>query len=102
MTDHPIQIEDLPATFREIAEAIGLSAAWRLMQVRGGERIYIPKTDCINAAARNRAIRAEFNGANIRELARKYGLTKTWVREILSDAGIRSKSEPVGTQLKLF
>lgn len=102
MSDHPIRIEDLPATFREIAEEIGLSAAWRLMQIRGGEKIYIPKTDCIDAAVRNKAIRAEFNGANIRELARKYGLTETWVREILTGAGIRSKPEPVGTQLKLF
>lgn len=102
MTDPSIDINDLPATFREIAEAIGLPAAWRLMQVRGGEKIYIPKTDCINASVRNRAIRAEFNGANIRELARKYGLTETWVREILVDAGIRSKSGPVDIQLKLF
>lgn len=102
MTEHPIQIEDLPASYREIAEEIGLWAAWRLMQIRGGEKIYIPKTDCIDAAVRNKAIRTEFNGANIRELARKYGLTETWIREILTETHIRSKSRPVCTQLKLF
>ncbi len=94
--------EDLPSGYRDIAETIGLQAALRLMELRGGETIYIPKIDCIGVAARNRSIRAEFNGRNHRELARRYGLTVTWVREILAGGGIDYRPQHVDKQLELF
>ena len=84
MIEHyEIRIEDLPPDFREIAESIGLDPALRLVQARGGEGIYVPKAEKICRAARDRAIRAEFNGRNHRQLARKYDLTVAWIRAIV-------------------
>jgi Mor family transcriptional regulator len=79
-----IKMDDLPPDFREIAETIGLDPALKLVQVRGGEGIYIPKAEKVRRAARDRAIRAEFNGKNHRELARRYGLTVVWIRAIVA------------------
>ena len=84
MNGYDIKIEDLPPEFRSIAEEIGLSAALRLVDLRGGDGIYIPKADQICRAARDRAIRAEFDGSNYRELAQKYRLTTVWIRRIVA------------------
>jgi Mor family transcriptional regulator len=72
---YDIKIDDLPPEFREIAEHIGLEPALRLVEIRAGEGVYVPKPEKICRAARDRAIRAEFDGRNYRDLARKYGLT---------------------------
>lgn len=79
-----IRIEDLPPEFRAVAEEIGLSAAVRLVRARGGEEVYVPKEDSVSRAARNRAILAEFNGKNYRELARRYDLTVKTIRQVVA------------------
>lgn len=81
-----IRIDDLPPEFRDVADAIGFGAALRLVEVRGGEAIYIPKMDKLARFARDRAIRAEFTGCNHRELARKYNLTVVMIRRIVGGA----------------
>jgi Mor family transcriptional regulator len=78
-----IQFEDLPEDFQEIAQAIGFEATLKLVKVRGGEGLYIPKVEKVYRAARDRAIRAEFDGFNHRALARKYGLSVVWIRNIV-------------------
>ena len=56
MTDqYNIQFEDLPEDFQEIAEAIGFEATLKLVKVRGGEGLYIPKVEKVYRAARDRA-----------------------------------------------
>jgi len=98
-----IKIDDLPPDFREIAEAIGLDPAIKLVQIRGGEAIYVPKVEKVYRAARDRAIRAEFNGGNHRELARKYGLTVVWVRAIVDQTAKSSTSvDTMDRQIPLF
>ena len=81
---YDIKMEDLPPEFRGIADEIGLSPALRLVELRGGDGIYVPKADKICRAARDRAIRSEFNGNNYRELAKKHGLTVVWIRAIVA------------------
>lgn len=99
-----IQLDDLPEEWRQIAELIGLDDTLRLIEARQGEPIHCPKLQSVQRAARNRAIRAEFKkGADYRDLARKFGLTVRWVREILSgDSGPCRAVKPVDKQLKLF
>ena len=100
-----ISLDDLPEECRQIAEAIGLEALLELSARMGGERVYIPLPERLATAARNRAIRAEFNGRNYRALAVKYGLTVRWIRCLVS-GGQRDNgadpSEPVYKQSKLF
>ncbi|MDA8140382.1 MAG: hypothetical protein M0036_17180 [Desulfobacteraceae bacterium] len=100
-----IEITDLPEDLRQIAEIIGLPALLALSARMGGDSIHIPHPARLATAARDRAIRAEFNGRNYRELAIRYGLTVRWVRVIV--AGESGPDEPgakkdVGKQLKLF
>lgn len=100
-THYDIQIDDLPEDLRQMADLIGFEAVLALVRARGGESIYLPKLERIAASARNRAILAEFDGANHRELARKYGLTVTWVREILG-MNRKEKQKPFAKQMRMF
>ena len=83
---HQIQVEDLPPDFQDLADIIGFETTLKLIENRSGEGMYIPKVEKIYRAARDRTIRKEFNGANLRELAHKYGLTVTWIRSIVNPA----------------
>lgn len=78
-----IPLEDLPEEYQIVAELFGVEGALKLAKESGGMRIYVPKFEKLIRARRDVRIRAEFNGANHRELARKYELTETWVREIV-------------------
>jgi Mor family transcriptional regulator len=100
-----IQPEDLSEEARQIVETIGLDALLALSRKFPGERIYIPEPARLAAAARNRAIRAEFNGRNYRELAVKYGLTTRWIRVLVGHAdgdGAAEKDDDPYRQMKLF
>ena len=78
-----IAIESLPREYQVVAEIIGMENALKLAQHIGGGRIYYPKIESLMRDARDARIRAEFTGGNHRDLARKYSLTETWIREIV-------------------
>lgn len=50
----------------------------RLARSCGGAYIYIPSA----IAARQAAIRADFNGRNTAEVAKKHGVSPRWVRQL--------------------
>jgi Mor family transcriptional regulator len=62
---------------------IGIDATIRLGREFGGMNLYLPKMDSAIRPWRDEMIRAEFNGANVTAIARKYHLTSTRVRQIL-------------------
>lgn len=97
-----IRIEDLPPEYREIADEIGLAPALKLVRIRGGEGIYVPKMEKVSRAARDRAIRAEFDGSNHRELARKWDLTVVWIREIVGKNNRHTGVDVIDKQISLF
>jgi Mor family transcriptional regulator len=78
-----IPIESLPREYQVVAELIGMENALKLAQHIGGGRIYYPKIETLLRDKRDERIRAEFTGCNHRDLARKYALTETWIREIV-------------------
>ena len=80
---YQIRISDLPGEVRAIAKLIGLKSTLKLVTEYNGDSVYIPKYDAIIRAVRDRAIRAEFNGANQKELARKFNLTSHTIRQII-------------------
>ena len=107
MTDstHHIEIEDLSAEARQIAEAIGIEGLLALAGVMGGGWVYIPHPKRLAVAARNRRIRAEFNGRNLRDLAIKNGLTVRRIRSIVAEGTSAPRAEEkagVAKQLKMF
>ena len=101
-----IDIGDLPEELRQIAEVIGVEKLLELSERLGGDRIHIPRPERLAVAARNRAIRAAFNGANYRELARRHGLTVRWIRAIVAGEDARERPETpedgVYKQSKMF
>ncbi|OPY15629.1 MAG: Mor transcription activator family protein [Syntrophus sp. PtaB.Bin001] len=90
-----ISIESLPESYQVIAGIIGIENTLKLSRHIGGMDFYFRKIDSLLLQKRDEKIRTEFNGFNHRELARKYGLTETWIREIL-------RKKPVYEQAGLF
>ncbi len=88
-------IEDLPEGCQPIVEIVGMELFFELSEYAQGDALYIPKPESIVTPARNRKIKKEWNGYNIRELADKYGLTPNRIRSILKD-------EQVFGQLSMF
>lgn len=76
----------LPEAHRRLAEVIGLEATLKLCEIYGGAPLYIPKLDALLAAQRARCIRAEYDGSNTAQLARRYGVSMRTVQTTLSEA----------------
>lgn len=78
-------LEDVPETYRDIAELIGVENLIRLAQYANGNMLYVPKVDNLLAAARNRCICAEYDGYNVQDICKRYDLTPRQVSNILKD-----------------
>lgn len=78
-----IRIEDLPASYQDVAGLIGVENAVKLSEHLGGLPYYFPKIEGLIEQKRNEFIRKEFNGSNYRDLAKKYRLTEVWIRQIV-------------------
>lgn len=76
--------EQLPEVYQEMAAVIGVEPTMQLAQVFSGNSVYFPKLDRSLLCLRNQAIRRDFNGANIKELARRWGLSARHVRHIVN------------------
>lgn len=87
-----LKIEMFPeGMYKDIAEAIGPESFYRLAEVVGGATIYIPKPDSLTRPVRDARIKEEFNGYNHLELAKKYGVTERWVRQICGDGHLEGQ-----------
>ena len=80
-----VQMENLDEEQKMLAELIGLEAFKSLVRAFNGTSIYIPKIESLEKAVRDEMIKEEFDGGNYRELALKFGLTETWIRNIVLD-----------------
>jgi Mor family transcriptional regulator len=87
MEDSKIPVDMLPEVYQDIVRTVGLDAALELGREFGGMSIYLPKMESALRSWRNQNIRAEFTGANITQIARKYRLTGARVRQILGVPG---------------
>ena len=76
---------DFDGDMIDVVEAVGVSAAKKLLTVFGGESIYFPKPEGMIRASRDRKIYEEFNGSNFRHLARKFKLTTRQIRSIVRE-----------------
>lgn len=87
---------DLPEPYRELAEMIGLDNVLKIADKFQGTAMYLPKLDAAIRKIRDEKIRQDFKGSNYKELARKYGLTEIWIRQIIAE------SENLGPSLEDF
>ena len=89
----PAMIPD--GILRDIAEEIGCVNLIKLLDIVNGDTIYLQRADNILRPVRDKRIKAEFNGYNRSELARKYNLSERYMRELCGE-------ELVEGQLSLF
>ena len=82
-TARPIRMTDIPEEYRDIAEAFT-----QLTLLCGGQSLYIPKRESLERGARDRDIRARFDGGNYRALAVQFRLSERQIRKIIN--GTRS------------
>lgn len=78
-----LRLDDLSEEQREIAIEIGLDSYIKLSYLCGGTRPYIAKMTENSKKARNRRIKEEYDGGNVKYLAIKYNLTEEWIRKIV-------------------
>lgn len=76
-------MEDIAPKYRPVAEIVGMEKFIELSEYALGDELYFPKVENILAPARNRRIKQEFDGENVKELADRYDLTVKQVAYIL-------------------
>ena len=74
-----IRTDDIPEEYRDIVDAIGMEAL-----LCGGQTLYVPKRESLERGARDRDIRAMFNGSNYRSLAAQFRLSERQIRKIIN------------------
>lgn len=90
-----LTLDDLREQHREYAELIGLDNLLKLADTFGGTSIYIPQKRELVKNKVYAAIHKEFDGSNLLELTRKYGVSKSMVYKIVRDkAGHCSQGIP--------
>lgn len=87
-------IDDIGERYREIVELIGIRMFILLSNYSRGDELYFPKVENVVAPARNRRIKKEYNGYNMKELADRYNLTVKQIQNVLKD-------EPPAGQMNL-
>lgn len=96
-----VQMENLDEEQKVLAELIGLEAFKSLVRAFNGTSIYITKIESLEKTVRDELIKEEFDGSNYKELALKYGLTETWIRNIVLDKAKEIKARPIDGQMNL-
>lgn len=76
--------QDLPEVYQEMAAVIGVEATVQLAQTFAGSSVYFPKLERALLALRNQVIRREFDGANVKQLARRWNLSSRHLRHIVN------------------
>ena len=78
-----ISLEDLPESYRDVAMVVGVENTIKLSDTLGGLAYYFQQLDKVLIRKRDALIKSEFTGANHKPLARKYGLSEVWIRQIV-------------------
>ena len=97
-----VQMENLDEEQKALAELIGLEAFKNLVRAVNGTSIYIPKIESLEKTVCDELIKEEFDGGNYKELALKYGLTETWIRNIVLDKAKEIKARPIDGQMSIM
>ena len=71
----------LHPVYREISEKLGLDAAKELYQMFKGQQISFP-VRLLDPQKVQKVIVREYNGTNVRELAKRYGYSEKSIRRI--------------------
>ena len=79
--------EQVPEDIRWLCELVGMERFLQIIDNYGGEFLYFPKRETLEKPLRRAAILRDFDGSNLLQLARKYGITERRIRAILREEG---------------
>ena len=80
-----VKATDLAGVYAEVADAVGIDIAYELFKHFRGQQLVFP-LKFYSSEFMNNQIREEYNGKNVRMLAKKYGYSESRVRQILRNA----------------
>ena len=78
-----VDVDKLSPQFQEIAADVGLDIVRYLIENWGGSVLYIPTMSKLASQTLRKTIRSEYTGSNEKELARKYNVSRTKIRQAL-------------------
>ena len=90
MAQFKLSSAQVPEDLYWLYELVGLERFLKIIDTAGGEFLYFPKRSTLERDLRRKAILGEFDGTNLRQLARKYGLSERHVRSILQERAKKS------------
>jgi len=79
-----ITVDEVPDRYKPLVDVIGIDNIIRMSIIFGGTTMYFPKSNMLVKSIRDKIIKREFNGGNYKELARKYNLSESQVRNIIN------------------
>lgn len=74
----------LLAAGHDVAKAFGAELAQLLANDWGGQQIYFPKGTFLQAEKLHRDVWDAYNGNNINELVKRFGISRVWVYKIVA------------------
>lgn len=80
-----IALDMIQESYQMLAETIGIEPLLNLAKTYGGTMLYIPKYESLTRNIRDKKIKKDFTGGNIRELAIKYNLCESSIRNIVNN-----------------
>ncbi|MBQ3533982.1 MAG: hypothetical protein IJN18_04280 [Clostridia bacterium] len=92
MAQFELRDEHIPEDLYWLYELVGMERFLKIIDTAGGEFLYFPKRSTLERTLRRQAIVKEYDGTNLRQLSRKYGLTDRHIRTILQEEGLRKTS----------
>lgn len=82
--DSNMKSENLNGAYSELADLLGVDNALLMHSKYRGTQMFFPLELFSKEFIINQIV-SEYDGANIRYLATKYGYTEKWIRKILKD-----------------
>lgn len=83
MTDRP-KSTNLAGIYRDIAEQIGVEDTYKLYEHFKGQQLSLPMR-FYSVEYMEATVREEYNGTNLKELARKYDYSERRIRQMLRE-----------------
>lgn len=83
-----IAADELPPDMQEIARDQGIDFVKYLVEVFGGEMLYVPTLKKVEKRIRNQKIVTEYNGKNCSSLAVRYGMSRRQIEKVVREAGL--------------
>jgi len=87
------ELQDKGDMQEKAANDTALEIVDHIRKTYGGETLYFPKGQELDATLRHHSIYKEFNGKNHASLAKKYGVSTQWVYAVIKEIDKRLKTK---------